>query len=153
MSREEDFASLMEADDTLMDILLGGVHQTGEVGLEGISRATTPAAFDANGFLLPSALVKQRGKVPTGAIVDYNEQISSARQIVEVWLYEDRGYTNIDAAAARLYALLQGHMFSDSYEVRLANVIDRTRDEGALAGASLARLDWQVDSIIEPAGG
>ena len=148
LAAEDLFVTRMEADATLMAILTGKVWTAGEVGLEGITRETAPTAF-SGGYLLPCALVRQRGRIPTTDVVDYIEQVTSAIQIVEVWLYEDRGYTSIDAAAARLYTLFQGHIMAGTFEIRLANVIDRQRDEGSLAGASLARLDWQVDSIIE----
>lgn len=149
MAREDQFAARMTGDATLMDILTGGVFTSGAVGLDGITRETVAAAFDASGWLKPCALVKQRGNVPTFDVVDYDAQVTSARQIVEIWLYEDKGYTNIDAAAARLYTLFQGHVLDDTFEIRLAFDLDRQRDTGALAGASLRRLDFQVDSIIQ----
>lgn len=150
MSREDDFATRMKADGALMLILTGGVYTSGAVGPLGIARDTVAAAFDSNGWLKPCALVKQRGRIPTGDVVDYDEQMTSARQIVEIWLYCDQGsYSAIDSASARLYKLFQGHQFSDSFEIHLVNVIDRQRDQGALAGAFMARLDWQVDSIIQ----
>jgi hypothetical protein len=148
VAREDDFKTIMAADAPLVAILTGGIHTSGTVGLEGITRDTVPAAF-SGGYLLPCALVRQRGNVPTGDVEDYNDQTTSARQIVEIWLYQDRNYTQIDLAAARLYVLLQGRVMNDSFEIRLANVIDRGRDEGSLDGASLARLDWQVENIIE----
>src|SRR5687767_4948085 len=135
MAIEDAFEARMEADSALMLILTGGVHTSGDVGLEGITREAVPGAF-SGGYLLPTALIRQRGRIPTADVVDYDEQITSARQIVEVWLYEDRGYTSIDAASARIYTLFQGHIMDDTFEIRLANVIDRQRDEGSLAGAS-----------------
>lgn len=148
MAREDDFHARMIADATLMAILTGGVFTSGAVGLEGISRETTPAAFDANGYLKPCALVRQRGRVPDNNVRDYQAQKTSTAQVVEIYLYQDVGYTAIDAAITRLYTLLEGHLFADTFEVQLVNVIDRTRDEGALTGASLARLDWAVYSIL-----
>lgn len=147
-NRESDFATRMAADTTLMALLPGGVFRSGLIGSEGISRDTTPTAFDASGWLLPSALVRQRANVPDGVVSDENAQLDSASQIVEVWFYEDSGYTAIDAAMARVYTLLKGYAFADSFPLALANVIDRQRDEGALSGASLARQDWQVFSLI-----
>lgn len=150
MSRESDFATRMTGDATLMAILTGGVHQSGAVGIEGITRETVAAAFDANGYLKPCALVAQRGDIPTGDVVDYLAQVTSNRQIVEIWVYQDApSYTAIDAALARLRTLFFGHWFSDTFEIRLANVLDRERDEGSLSGASMARQDWQVDSIVD----
>jgi hypothetical protein len=149
VAREDDFAARMEADTTLMAILTGKVWASGEVGLEGITRDAAPTAFDASGWLKPCALVRQRGNVPTFDVVDYDAQVTSARQIVEIWLYQDSGYAAIDAAMARLYTLFQGHIMAGTFEIRLANDVDRQRDTGALAGASLRRLDFQVDSIIQ----
>lgn len=149
MAREDDFATRMLADATLVAILTGGVHKASEIGGEGISRETTPTAFDATGYLEPAALVKQRGAIPTGDVYDPMSQHTSVRQIIEIWLYADPsvGYTAIDAALSRLYVLFQGYQFNDTAEIRLANLIDRERDTGALNGASLARQDWQVESV------
>jgi hypothetical protein len=148
MSRESDFATRMTGDATLMAILTGGVHRYEVTGQDGITRDATPSAFDANGYLRPCALVKQRANVADGWVDDEEAQFDSAIQIVEIWFYEDSGYTNIDAAAARCYTLFKGYAFADSFPVRLANVMDRQRDNGALHGASMARQDWQVNSVI-----
>ena len=59
MSRETDFETRMEADATLAAILTGGVYTSGAVGELGITRETTSAAFDSNGYLKPCALVRQ----------------------------------------------------------------------------------------------
>lgn len=148
MSRESDVAALLTVDVTLMAILTGGIFVYGNVGPEGISRGSTPTAFDADGYLLPCALVKQRGEIPTNDMVDYGEQMSSARQIVEIWYYQDTGYAALDNARARVRALLQGVTLGDSFELKLVNTQDRLRDPGALAGASMAKQDWQVDFIL-----
>lgn len=149
MALEDDFAARMIADAPLMAILSGGVFKSSTLGRLGITRETAPAAFDAGGYLRPCALVRQRALVPTGDVDDADGKLVSASQVVEVWLYEDTGYSALDAAAARLFALLHGHVFSGWFEARWVNSIDRQRDAGALAGASLARMDFQVHGIRE----
>lgn len=148
MSRESDFATRMLADATLVAILTGGVFKSETTGVEGITRETTPAAF-SSGYLLPCALVRQRALVPDGAVLDPIEQDTSFTQQVEVWIYADSGagYTAIDSARDRLFTLFQGYQFSDSAEVFLTNVIERFRDQGALANAGLCRMDWLVPSV------
>lgn len=148
MAREEQVAQLLQEDSTLMGILTGGIYARGTVGQNGITRETAPNAFDSHGWLKPCALVKQRGLIPTADVLDYDAKVMSATQVVEVWFYQDTGYDWIDAAMARVYALLQGYRFSDTFELTLSNVIDRERDRGALDGASLARQDWAVYSIL-----
>jgi hypothetical protein len=157
MSREDDFKARMIDDTTaspvivggtaLMATLSGGVFTKGEVGREGITRLSAPAAF-ASGFLIPCALVKQRGLVPDGQIRDEETQLISGTQVIEIYVYEDSGYTSIEAAISRLVKLFLGHQFSDSFSVEWINLIDREREAGsALLGASLARIDFLVRSV------
>lgn len=150
MSFESEIAAILDADATLDALLTGGIHQSSTVGVNGITRETTPSAFDANGYLKPSALVRQRNRVPTGDVLDFDAQIESARQIVEVWLYADSsaGYSTLDTAAARIRVLLMGETLTDSFELRLALWLDRQRDNGALANAAMQRLDFQVDFVL-----
>lgn len=147
MAREDDFASRMTGDATLMVILTGGVFKSGTVGDEGITRETAPDAFDANGYLEPCALVVQRAAVPDNQVRDGIAQHTSTVQVVEVWLYQDSGYTQIDLAKARLYVLFEGYQFNDSLPVESVNEVGRERDDGALAGASLERVDFAVYSV------
>lgn len=133
----------------LMAILTGGVFTAGAVGIDGITRNATPAAFDANGFLRPCALVKERGLIPDSMVADGLAQVASAGQTVEVWLYELVGYTAIDAALARLKHLFYGYSLTDSFPIEWTNTINRQRDTGALANASLARIDFYVLSVQE----
>lgn len=150
MSYESEIATILDADATLDALLTGGIHQSSTAGPLGITREATPTAFDANGYLKPSALVRQRNRVPTGDVLDFDDQLESMRQIVEVWLYADSGagYTTLDTAAARIRTLLMGDTLTASFELRLALWLDRQRDNGALAGAAMQRLDFQVDFVM-----
>lgn len=148
MAREDEVAAILEADVTLMAILTGGVYTSGELGPLGITRDTAEGAFDADGWLQPCALVKEAPTVSTSDVTDYEAQVQSARQRVEIWLYQDQGsYAALDSARARIYTLLQGYVFDDSFELSLAQEWTRQRDPGALSGASMARQDWRVDFI------
>jgi hypothetical protein len=150
MSFENEVAAILNADVTLLALLTGGVHISATVGPLGITRDTVATAFDADGYLKPAALVRQRDIVPTGDVIDYDAKIESARQMVEVWLYADSGagYSTLDTAGARVRTLLMGRQLTGSFELRLALWIDRRRDEGALAGAAMERLDFQVDFVL-----
>lgn len=151
MSFESEVAAILQADATLVALLTGGIYTSATAGPNGITRETVSAAFDADGYLRPTALVKQRNVVPTGDVLDFDVKLESARQMVEVWLYSDQsvGYATLDTAAARVRTLLMGRQLTDSFELRLALWIDRQRDEGALSGAALERLDFQVDFILD----
>lgn len=151
MSYEAEIAVILSADATLVALLTGGIYVSATVGPLGITREATPSAFDASNYLKPCALVKQRDKVTTGDVLDFDAKIESVRQMVEVWLYADSGdgYTTLDSAGARIRTLLMGRQLTDSFELRLALWRDRLRDEGALQGAALERLDFQVDFVMD----
>lgn len=147
MSIESTVATYLEADATLMATLTGGVYTSAEVGREGITRGTASEAFGTDGYLKPCALVKQRGPVPDGMLVEQGDPAASFTQVVEIYLYEDSGYSSIDTALGRLFALLYGHQFSGTFPLEWIGTLDRERDEGALKGSSMARQDWLVASI------
>jgi hypothetical protein len=146
MSREDDFKAVMTADTALMAILTGGIFTAGQVGIDGITRDAQAAAFDGNGYLLPCALVRQRSEVADNQISDIG--LVSVGQTVEIYLYQDApSYAAIDSASARLFGLFHGHAFNDTFETQFTNLIDRSRDAGALSGASMARMDFFTRSI------
>jgi hypothetical protein len=148
MSREDEFYDVMSNDAALTAILLGGIYQASQLGEDGITRKETPTAFDADGWLLPCALIVERSRVPSNEIMDYEDQEYSTNQVVEVWLYQDAGFTAIDAAIARLLTLFLGRRLGGSWELYPSNIIDRQRDQGALKGRSLGKMDWAVHSVV-----
>lgn len=149
---EADIAALIIANSAIMAQLSGGVYQSGLVGVEGITRETTPAAFDGEGYLHPCCLVRQRDLIPTLEVLDFDAQAKSTIQVVECWLYQDAPlYDVIDSVSGLLYALLQGKRLTYSFELDLAHMISRQRDNGSLGNASLGRLDFAVYRIITPA--
>ena len=152
MSREADFYTILNADATLLATLTGGVWKRELLGVEGITRQTAAAAFDATtGYLKPCALIAERATVPDGAVKDLMVRVVSTRVIVEVYLFGDSGagYTALDTAAARIYALLQGRQLTASAEVELVNVVGRWREVGgSLANACATRLDFLVPGIM-----
>lgn len=121
----------LQADTALTATLTGGIHTGG-----AISRQATPAAFDANGEILPCALVTIEGESPAGP---YR---TSARQFVVIYLYEWAGTTAIDAALDRIFALLNRHKFAGTWETRWVGDVRDQQDEAL--GCSLALSRFQV---------
>jgi hypothetical protein len=73
---------------------------------------------------------------------------SSTGQALELWIYEDRGYSSIDSVLPLLKALLHGTRLTNSFPLEWSGIIVvGGRVEGALSGHSMARLDWQVIDI------
>lgn len=101
--------TLLEADATLIALATGGVWDWDETGRMGINRSNTltSAAF-TNGIIKPCLLLKLRSSVPFGDIADDAAQVVSARDMLEVWAYQDAGYSTITSMLNRVYTLLQG---------------------------------------------
>jgi hypothetical protein len=49
---------------------------------------------------------------------------------------------------SRLFYLFFGYQFVDTWELALIGGLDRQNDTGQLSGASMARMDWQVNSLM-----
>jgi hypothetical protein len=151
MSREGQVATLLLADATLEGILTGGIYQNGLIGIEGIRRGadspTADAFDDSTGFLLPCAVVKDTALVPFGTLRDLAEKIAGASQRVEIYFYEDRGQTAIYAARDRIFSLLEGERFSDTFKIRWIEDRGPFLDVGPVSGATTLRTDYQIISV------
>lgn len=106
------FAAL-QGDSALGAILSGGLYDG--VAVDDISRQATPAAYDAWGEMLPCAILKPESQAPTGPHHD------GARLFVTLWLYQQRGAAEIDAARERAYQVLHRAQLAGMWEVRHAN--------------------------------
>lgn len=87
----------LRSDATLADLLPGGIHDV------EITRQQTPTAYDANGELLPCALVRLSSEV---ALPPYP---TGSRMMVSVYFYQRVGYDAIDEARRQVYSLLHEH--------------------------------------------
>lgn len=134
--------TLLEADATLLALATGGIWDWDETGRMGINRsnATTAAAF-TSGIIKPCLLLKLRSSVPFGEIADDPAQLVSARDMLEVWAYQDGGYSTIKSMLARVYTLLQGKQLG-GFACRWAMDIQPTRD--IEMDANVERADYAV---------
>lgn len=151
MSLDTEVVTYLQADDTLMAIVTGGIYAKSVIGgADGFSRdddSPTADAFDADGFLLPSIMVKEAAKVPFGDVQDLVEKKAGVSQRVELYFFEDRGHDAIDLAKERTYLLIQGHAFSGSYKARWILDTPPVPDSGPLKGNTTIRQDFQIVSV------
>lgn len=142
MAIGEVVRDVLADDATLAGLLLGGVYSYEQTGRSGISRVTTPDAYEAGGFLRPCAVVKAG---EARAAVAIRDSISGARRIVQVYLYDDgdNGYGAITAARDRVIALLDRQWIEGAGYVRWVIGIEDERDP-KLNNAALVRVDFEV---------
>jgi len=154
MTKEQEFADIFLADATLSAILTGGVYTEEQIGVEGFRRgdsSPTAAAFDADGFLLPCAAISERGVNPVGTVRSPRDQFVAVSQVVEVYLYQNRGHDLIDAAKVRIFELLEGRIVGQSYEVMWESETRPYYDMGPVRNSTVVVQEWRVVQIRKAA--
>ena len=103
------FAAILAAlqgDTALMSILTGGLYDG--IAVTDISRQATPDAYDAYQELKPAGLLKPESQAPAGP------HPHGARLFMTLWLYQQAGSAQIDAARERAYQVLHRAAFAGS---------------------------------------
>ena len=136
MSIRSALLSVLSGDTALMATLTGGVYGEAE-----ISRQGTPGAFDANEEVLPCALLAMEAEDPAGPFP------TSSRAFVTVYFYARAGYSAIDTALARVYALLHRARVSNEgvWQIRHAGDVRDQRDPALDCAMSMSRyqVTWR----------
>lgn len=138
--------TILEADTaTLVAAATGGIFDLDEAGRLGLNRTTTPGIVDSNGILKPCVLLKSRSAVSDGILADDADQSHSLIEMLEVWFYEDDGYTVIDAMRDRVYTLLHAVQLTSTFICYWSGDIKQQRDEAL--DASMERSEFMVRRI------
>ena len=149
MSLEDDVKTLLAADvgtGKFATLMTGGIYTYESTDQLGLSRdnTTTAAAFDTTtGRIKPACVVKMRIRSRDGGPREPGS--ASYRQVVELWVYDDRAqdYDVIDAAQARAFALLDEKAVGTTKRtLRWIGEFLRTRDPDL--DALVTRHDWDV---------
>lgn len=127
MSAFAAILAALQGDSALAAILTGGLYDG--VAVQDISRQATPNAFDEWAEMKPCGILKPESQSPTGPHPD------GARLFVALWLYQQRGAAEIDAARERAYRVLHRAKLAGMWDVRHANDV---------LGAEVAALDVPV---------
>lgn len=142
MSALSPAKTLLEGDATLLATATGGVWDYGETGDQGLNPSTTPDAYDDDGRIRPTVLLRSRGPKPDGALRDSDGQYSSTREVLEIYFYEDYGFSNIETMRNRVYALLHEQQLSGTFKVLWSG--DSPPIPDPETGASLQRSEYTV---------
>ena len=133
MSIKSAIRDILAADGTLAGLLTGGFY----VAVEMKRTGDTAAAFNADGEILPSALVKQAVEVPDGP------RELSGRALIDIYLYQFAGTAAIDAAKERIFTLLNElHIGSERvWEVKWITDITDQEDPALECSMHLCRYE------------
>lgn len=120
MSLSDEIKTALQADTALMALLTGGIH----AGIEEINRKSAEGAFDANGEILPTILLKIPLEVPAGPY------ISSVRTTVTLYFYQRSGYDVIDQAMSLAFAdLNEQRIGTRVWNLQYENGVYQQRDQ------------------------
>lgn len=142
MSALSSIKTRLEADATLLATATGGIWSFDETGRLGINRTNTPVAFDSAGIIRPCLLLRLRSATPDYVLQDDTSQYQSVRESIELWFYEDSGYSAIETMRSRCYALLHATQVTGAFAIRWAGDI-RSQIDFDL-NASVERSDYTV---------
>jgi hypothetical protein len=95
----------LEADGSLTTILTGGIFDASELDREGLSLGDVQDPTTKK--VKPCAVLRWRGSSPTGP----TDRLNAEARFLEVYLYEDMGTVNVEAAKRRLKQLLHRQSF------------------------------------------
>ena len=125
----------------------GGIYTFEGTKRLGLSRIDTPNAWDSNGILKPSIILKDRDQVRDNGVLEDPGQVVSFREVLEVWYYEEgeAGYANIESMRNRAFKLLHGKKVSSCLVRWVSNTL-RRRDS-ALSYASMEKSDYEVRGL------
>lgn len=138
ISTVQDF---LADDAVLMALLVGGLYRYEQTGRGGISRGSTPDAYDAAGFLQACAVLKAKDARFASPIRDDR---TGAVQALEIDLYDDgdSGYGAILTARDRIVALLDRQWLPGAGYGRWAGGAEDLRDP-KLNNAALVRVNFE----------
>jgi len=104
----------------------GGIYTHEDTGRNGINRTTTPAAFDANGIIKPTILIRVRSEVNTYDLVG---NVASTRAVLEVWFYSSDSYTTTSIMRSSVFGQLHNKQLSGTFQVIWNWDVQEARDE------------------------
>jgi len=139
---EELFVSYLESDAALMALVAGGIYPFTSLSNEGITRDSTPAAYDSDGYLLPIIVLKARAPIPDTRVADIKERTVGVNQAIECWIYQDMAYDIIDKILVKLFDLLHGHKFPNFWPTQWIYTTGPLMDDAGLSGSRMVRTDF-----------
>lgn len=132
--------SILTSDTTLMAVLTGGVYDASDLPSDGLTSSAIPGAFNGS-YLKPCALIRFGGESETEI------KATTKRRFVHIFFYDQRGYTNIDAAIKRCQVLLDRKRHKAGTQVFYTSWVDNLSDSVAqeLGNVPMARSRYYVD--------
>lgn len=103
---------LLAAD--LDDLATGGIYTYEETRRNGLGRTATPNAFDSNGIIRPTILIKLRDSIPTNDLID---GVQSLRRVIELWFYASDSFVTIAAMRDAAFSALHEEQLPGTFQV------------------------------------
>lgn len=155
MSIADDIKAVLVADNGVTganSLFTGGIYTFNETGRTGISRQSTPSAYDVTTYhLKPCCVIRARARVSDSGPKDDASQVYSYRQVVEVWFYIDSSgsLSTLETAQARVFTVLAGKRIgTDKRTLRWVGDPVWDDREIALERAYALRSDYETRGLI-----
>lgn len=150
MGLADDAKAVLSVDAALIAIFGAQIITYNDLGDLGLNRASYPSAFDSAGEIVPIMILRDRDQNSTFEMRGENEQLTSTLQALEVVCYCSRftGFSILDTALARVYALLHDRNASTARLRRRTNVTSKR--EAMLNYCCLQYSVYDAQAIVKP---
>jgi hypothetical protein len=150
MSRESEVVTYLRTDETLGDLLPGGIYAESDLPVEGLTEPLRMTDVWAGGTFQATAVVRQAAPVPTGDLQDVTLQHTSVSQRIEIWVYATTADA-IEAALDRVYALLMGKRFNHAFSATwVGSGLGIGQAPELPSGIKVGRNDYRIVFIRKP---
>lgn len=154
MARADQIRDVLANTPAITSVLTGGIYTIQLTSFTGVSRSTTPSAFDSTtGALKPCAFVGEGDLTADGAVVEMGSDsgsiVASAYRPVVIYIYTDGDYTTLDNACDLILRKLLGFKLDDTYPLEWVRI--NMRELEAILGIahkSRATLVFHVREAI-----
>lgn len=145
MTVETEAVTYYRSDPALMALCPGEIYANNNLTDAGITDAESTPDVWAGSEFQTCIVVRQRARVPTGALQSIQSQHTSVSQAIEVWAYAKTA-DEVEAVLNRIYALTMGHKFSGAFRAVQAGSME-IGDAPNLLGVKVAHDDYRMVGI------
>lgn len=149
-TRADQVRDILVSTSAISSLLTGGIYTIRLTNFTGISRDTTPQAFDANGYLKPCAFVGEGDVTVEPQVMmemgaDSGDIAFCLSRPIIIYVYTNRDYATLDDVCTKIVRRLVGYTLSGAYPLELVQMGLRELEQIlGIANSSRATIIFRV---------
>jgi hypothetical protein len=135
---------MLLATPDLVTLVTGGIYADSALEKDAISLTSLPAAYESNGTMKVTTVVKGLAVIGRNDIRDADAKYAATNQTIQCWIYDDPDstWTAVNTAVGLVYSALNEERVSGGFKLKWEqDVFDRDPD---MQNALFARCSFLV---------